>query len=1066
MSIPDFQTFMLPLLKLCADGNIHSLAEAVEKLGEAFNISPEDREVLLKSGQTRLYNRIGWSTSYLRKAGLIQSAGPGLFTITDAGKDALAKAPPVIDVAFLIREYPAAASFAWISRKAKAGEQESLYDASTNSWKVRPETLARIRAKVESSLPDPNVRRAVLSLLAFVIENADEERPGGWILRETRRGLRLLTGRLIACDLERSRVRIAVTGPLGDEDRDAIGSVAEDDDSFRSIPSGMLLTVAADRAQVALERLRERINSFVDAAMATIRQPVDLADHCPEAIEYLKGELERGLPQPVTEEPPVDDLEKSDDEDENHEPIVRGRAPIFELGNQSIQSLMDEIEADRIALPDLQRPFVWEDTKVRDLLDSLFVGFPVGTLVFWQTASERDARMVGSDKPSSRATTLVIDGQQRLTSLYAVIRGAEVVAQDGTRYRVQIAFRPRDGRFEVADAAIRNDPEFLLNITELWTSTRGKPQIRRDLLNRLRDAGRAISQDYEDAVERNLDRAHSIGEFRFPTVLIRRTATAQGADTTEEDVAEIFVRINNQGTRLRQSDFVLTLLSVFHGELRDRIEARSKSISNGRSISMDSQQLLRAACALAFGRARMLAIYRFLRGVDPVTGDAEPADRERRLQELDQAANECLDPTTWSDYLIRVGRAGFVSEKLVSSKSAIVNAYALYCRGLRIGVPKAQLGKIISRWIFGTLLTARYSTSSETVFERDLARLSSFRPGEGEAFVDALDRVLSEQLTGDFWTHTLPALLDTPRSTSPAALAFRASQIVLGSCALFSDVTIQQLVDPSVDGGRSAMESHHLFPAAWLKKGGVEDKRLVNQVANLADVGWHENSVASSRPPSEYVPRLRAELGLGEEQWGRSLAEHALPPSWETMRYEDFLRERRARMAEIIRVAYRKLGGEAGAPPLNPPWFLPGAEQVWKEIGQAERALRQAVRDVYTEKFARDAATKIEERLSDQDREVLARAMRSRPSGVDPLTVIDYLYIAQLIPLLSIGDVWEVSRSRFGWDKDSKAVLNRAVADVASVRNEIAHVREVERDRLLRASLAASQLIKMTTPQS
>ena len=162
-----------------------------------------------------------------------------------------------------------------------------------------------------------------------------------------------------------------------------------------------------------------------------------------------------------------------------------------------------------IALPDLQRPFVWEDTKVRDLLDSLFLGFPVGTLVLWHTSTDREARALGGDRPGLRATTLVIDGQQRLTSLYAVMRGVEVIDKDGSTRKISIAFRPRDGRFEVADAAIRNDPEFLPNVTELWSGTRPKPQLRRDIINALRDKGRAVDEKYEDAVERNLDRAHS-----------------------------------------------------------------------------------------------------------------------------------------------------------------------------------------------------------------------------------------------------------------------------------------------------------------------------------------------------------------------------------------------------------------------------------------------------------------------------------------------------------------------------------------------------------------------------
>ena len=127
------------------------------------------------------------------------------------------------------------------------------------------------------------------------------------------------------------------------------------------------------------------------------------------------------------------------------------------------------------------------------------------------------------------------------------MRGVEVVGKDGTERRVCIAFRPRDGRFEVADAAIRNDPEFLPNITEIWNGNRPKPQIRRDLMNALRDSGRVVDKKYEDAAERNLDRAHSMVDYRFPTVDIRKTAASHDDEATDEDVAEIFVRINNQG---------------------------------------------------------------------------------------------------------------------------------------------------------------------------------------------------------------------------------------------------------------------------------------------------------------------------------------------------------------------------------------------------------------------------------------------------------------------------------------------------------------------------------------
>ena len=383
-----------------------------------------------------------------------------------------------------------------------------------------------------------------------------------------------------------------------------------------------------------------------------------------------------------------------------------------------------------IALPDLQRPFVWEDTKVRDLLDSLFVGFPVGTLVFWHTSNDKEARALGAERPGLRATTLVIDGQQRLTSLYAVMRGVEVVGKDGAERKITIAFRPRDGRFEVADAAIRNDPEFLPNITELWNGKRPKPQIRRDLMNALRDKGRVVDERYEDAAERNLDRAHSIVDYRFPTVDIRKTATTQDEEATEEDVAEIFVRINNQGTRLGQADFVLTLLSVYHGELRDRIEERSRAMSLGAVVAIDTQQLLRAVCGVAFARARMSAVYRYLRGSrsddwrSGCRGALETIGPARRCRKGVHGSSRHGATSCFA-----CSMREFVSPALVASKNAIVNAYAFYIRGRKVGVQKGRLDEMISRWVFATLLTARYSASSETIFEQDLA--SGCRPQAG-----------------------------------------------------------------------------------------------------------------------------------------------------------------------------------------------------------------------------------------------------------------------------------------------------------------------------------------------
>ena len=1069
MTVPDFQSLMLPLLKMTSDGQQHNLAEAVERLSQEFQLTDEDRTQLLKSGQTRLYNRVGWTTSYLKKAGLLRADGPGRFQLTDRGREVLASKPATIDVAYLESRFQEMSEFRKGRPKSEvAGEEPSAtFNRSDCTWSQRPNVGERVREKLTRLIPIEQLRNLALEFLAFAIEVSDEERDNAWYLRETEHGLRLMTGRLIACALKRSQMRVSVIGPVGDDIRDALGADSEHDEDFKNIPGGVLLTFPVEHAARAMTLLKDGFSSFVEMAMARVRNPVGLEDHVPEAVAYIASVVGRELPQPqpiaktLASEQPDDTSDEDDDAQVSREPRVRGRAPIFELGQRSIASLMSDIERGIIALPDLQRPFVWEDTKVRDLLDSLFLGFPVGTLVLWHTSSEKDARALAAERPSIRATTLVIDGQQRLTSLYAVMRGIDVVDKDGDTRKITIAFRPRDGRFDVADAAIRNDPEFLPNVTELWNGTRPKPQIRRDLMNTLRDKGRVVDEKYQDAMERNLDRAHAISEYRLPTVDIRKTATTQDEEATEEDVAEIFVRINNQGTRLGQADFVLTLLSVFHGELRDRIEERARAMSDGAVVGIDTQQLLRAACAVAFGRARMSAVYRYLRGVDPITGEADIAGRAMRLDQLDDSAKECMEPTPWRDYLLRVKHAGFVSPALVASKNAVVNAYAFYIRGRKTGVPKSKLDELISRWVFGSLLTARYSGSSETVFEQDLGRVARVEPGDTGGFARALDEALSDTITSDYWTQGLVSALETQRARAPAALAFRAAQVVLGTRALFSDQLLQNLLDTRIQGGRAASEAHHLFPDAWLNLRGIRERRRINQVANLADVGWHDNNAIGARGPTEYVPRLRRKLDIDDNQWGRLCAEHALPPGWESMDYEEFLRERRIRMADIIRVAFRQLGGEADAPPLTPPWFLPGADTVWQRIAETERALRGVVRDVYSDQFGLAAARRIEEALPERERETLARALRGRSANMEALSIVDYLYLGQLLPLLFAGDVWQHAHVRFAEAPDAKQRLQAAVSQIAPVRNEIAHVREVERDRLLRASVACGDVLKI-----
>jgi hypothetical protein len=203
--------------------------------------------------------------------------------------------------------------------------------------------------------------------------------------------------------------------------------------------------------------------------------------------------------------------------------------------------------------------------------------------------------------------------------------------------------------------------------------------------------------------------------------------------------------------------------------------------------------------------------------------------------------------------------------------------------------------------------------------------------------------------------------------------------------------------------------------------------------------------------------------GWTQQQWETACAEHALPVGWERMDYDTFLRERRSRMAYLIRSAYRALGGEPDAPPITPAWFLPGAEEVWGKIAETERVVRALVRDVYVAVFGAKAAERIEGALGAQERESLARALRARPPGADPLSVVDYLYLGQLPALLFSNEVWSVARERLVGG-DAKQKLQTAFSQISPVRNEIAHVREVSTERLQRANLACSDVSSMIRP--
>jgi restriction system protein len=219
MAVPDFQTLMLPLLKLASGGERHTLAEAVEQLAEEFKLSDDDRTQLLGSGRTRLYNRVGWATTHLKKAGLLQAVGPGSFQLTDRGRDVLAGRPAGIDIAFLESWFPEFMEFRKGRSRHETADEEppAIFNAADGTWDQRAGVEERVRKKIELSIPNEVTCHEALDFLASAIESADQKRGTAWYVGESEHALRLMAGRLFTCEIAPSKIRVSVIGPIGDD---------------------------------------------------------------------------------------------------------------------------------------------------------------------------------------------------------------------------------------------------------------------------------------------------------------------------------------------------------------------------------------------------------------------------------------------------------------------------------------------------------------------------------------------------------------------------------------------------------------------------------------------------------------------------------------------------------------------------------------------------------------------------------------------------------------------------------------------------------------------------------
>lgn len=580
-------------------------------------------------------------------------------------------------------------------------------------------------------------------------------------------------------------------------------------------------------------------------------------------------------------------------------------ATLFKDVKYNLNSLIQNIDLGTIGLPDIQRPFVWKDTKVRDLFDSLYKGYPVGYFLFWENANIDGVKGIGTEAKQKFANLLIVDGQQRLTSLYAVLKGQEVIRENYDKAKIVIAFNPLEDKFEVPDAAIRKNPRYYQNISDLWQPNINIFKVIIDFVSNLKNHI-IVSDELETKIQEAFMRLKNLENYPFSVLELSQ-------EIDEEQVADVFVRINSEGKTLNQADFILTLMSVFWDEGRTNLEnfcrdARTPSTTNATPFNYlivpKPEQMLRAGVGLAFRRARLQYIYSILRGKDLDTGLFSEERRTLQFDKLKSAQAHTLDIQNWHEFLKALKQAGYNNESFISSNNNILYSYVFFLIGrIDYKVDLYTLKQLIAKWFFMCSITGRYTGSPETAMEMDLAR---FRTVENAVeFVDELNSIIESQLTSDFWNVTLPMDLATSSFRSPSLFAYYASLNIHNALGLFSKLQVKELLESGLRANKSALERHHLFPKAWLMRNGITEQRDYNQIANFALVEWSDNIAISDKEPKIYLPIYEQRLSEIDLQQMRFW--HALPENWQEMSYRDFLVERRKLIAQVVMDAYVKL---------------------------------------------------------------------------------------------------------------------------------------------------------------